>query len=85
MSAAGGRDAKPPLTASLNVMLLRETMHTQFGDANALRHRLPPDERPTVGPAILRIGGTDADQKCFVAGMTALGDMRAPRKVFMET
>jgi len=85
MPAVGGRDAEAPLAASPDAMLLHQPLHTLLAYTNALSPQLPPDARPAVGSAILRISGADVNQQRFVAQMTALGYLPAPRQMLVVT
>ena len=60
------RVARQPVAAGLNAMLLHQPLHPLLAHPNALRPQLPPDARPAVRPAILRIDGADVNQKCFL-------------------
>src|SRR5664280_1775311 len=79
----GGGNAESPLAASLNAVLLHQPLHPQLANANALRPQLPPDARPSIRSAILRIDGADVNQQCFVAEVAAPGNIHAPRQMFM--
>src|SRR5664279_241240 len=81
--AVGGGNAEPPLAASLKAVLLHQPLHPQLANANALRPQLPPDARPSIRSAILRIDGADVNEQCFVAEMPALSNIHTPRPVFM--
>src|ERR1039458_486392 len=85
MPAVGGRDAEAPLAASPDAMLLHQPLHTLLAYTNALSPQLPPDARPAVGSAILRISGADVNQQRFVAQMTARGYLPAPRQMLVVT
>src|ERR1035438_2761133 len=81
--AVGGSNAESALAASLNAVLLHQPLHPQLAHANALRPQLPPDARPSIRSAILRIDGADVNQQCFVAEVPALSNIHTPRQVFM--
>src|ERR1039458_5757711 len=59
--AVGVGNAESPLAASLNAVLLHQPLHPQLANANALRPQLPPDARPSIRSAILRIDGADVN------------------------
>src|SRR5664280_827245 len=59
--AVGGGNAESPLAASLNAVLLHQPLHPQLANANALRPQLPPDARPSIRSATLRIDGADVN------------------------
>src|SRR5664279_1024692 len=81
--AVSGGNAEPPLATSLDTVLLHQPLHPKFAHANALRPQLPPDARPSIRAAILRIDGADMNQQCSVAEVPALGNIHTPRPVFM--
>src|ERR1017187_1808621 len=81
--AVGGDNAESPLAASLNAVLLHQPLHPQLANANALRPQLPPDARPSIRSAILRIDGADMHQQRLVTQVPALSKIHTPRQVFM--
>jgi len=44
-----------PLAARLDTVLLHQSLHPLLTHPNTLRTQLPPDARPAVRPAILRV------------------------------
>ena len=52
-------NAKAPLAASTNAVLLHQRLHSLLAHADAFSTRLPPDARPSICPVILCIGCTD--------------------------
>ena len=77
-------NAETSLATRLNAVLLHQPLHPQLAHANALRPQLPPDARPSIRAAILRIDGADVNQQCFVAEVPALGNIHTPRQVFTD-
>src|ERR1039457_5089320 len=82
MPAVGG-DAKPPLAAGSDTVLLPQPLHPLLPRADALPPKWPPDPRPAVGSAILRIGSADVHQQRLVAEMAPLGYFPAPHQVLV--
>jgi len=56
----------------------------RLANTDAPLSQLPPDARPSIGPAILRGDGADVNQECFVAEVAALGNIHAPCQVLMK-
>jgi len=69
----------------MNTVLLHQSLHPLLAHANALRPQLPPDTRPTIGPAVLRIGRADVNQQRFVAEMAPPGYLPAARQMLVVT
>ena len=84
MPAIGRYDAKAPLPAGLNAMLLHEPLHTLLTHANAPCQQLPPDARPAVGSPIFCEDSTNMRQQRLVGQMAALGNLLTPRHVLMK-
>src|SRR5450759_4322149 len=85
MLAVGGCNSKLPLAASMNAMLPHQPLHPLLAHANALHPQLPPDARPSVRSAILRIHGADMHQQRFIAQVAASRDLLAPRQMLVIT
>src|ERR1700679_4030581 len=84
MPAIGRCDAKAPLPAGLNAMLLHEPLHTLLTHANAACQQLPPDARPAVGSPIFCVDSANLRQQRLVGQMAALGNLLTPRHVLMK-
>src|SRR5271169_6811760 len=81
--AVGGGNPESPLATSLNAVLLHQPLHPQLANPNALRPQLPPDARPSIGSAILRINGADMHQQRLVTQVATPQNVSAANQVFM--
>ncbi len=69
--AVGGHHPEAPLAAGTNAVLLHQPLHPLLAYADAALHQLPPDPRPAVGAAMLRIHRADMRQQRRIAQMPA--------------